>query len=115
MFTLSPRAEWSLRLVASNLLRVPEGEIRVMLRSPLCRCFNVMFICTCSSFFISEAVLEHAEVFADKMRLPESGINLLGDSTVKTQIAEKKLNESEQVVDYAIIFLGFTSASLTEP
>lgn len=33
--------------------------------------------CTCSSLLISEAVLEHADVFADRMRLPEAGINLL--------------------------------------
>ena len=32
--------------------------------------------CTCSSLLISEAVLEHADVFADRMRLPEAGINL---------------------------------------
>ena len=33
--------------------------------------------CTCSSLLISEAVLEHADVFADRMRFPEAGINLV--------------------------------------
>ena len=32
--------------------------------------------CTCSSRLISEAVLEHDDVLADSMRLPEAGINL---------------------------------------
>ena len=75
--TLTPRAEWSFRLVVSSSLRVPDGEMSVMLISPLCRCCNVTFNCTCSTFRISEAVLEHAEVFADRMRLPDAGIYLL--------------------------------------
>lgn len=75
--TLSPRAEWSFRLVANSWLLVPDGEISVMLKSPLWRCCNVMLSCTCSSFLISEAVLEHADVFADRIRLPEARINLL--------------------------------------
>ena len=75
--TLSPRAEWSFRLVANSWLLVPDGEISVMLKSPLWRCCNVMLSCTCSSFLISEAVLEHADVLADRIRLPEARINLL--------------------------------------
>lgn len=35
--------------------------------------------CTCSTFRISDAVPEHAEVFADRMRLPDAGIDLNDD------------------------------------
>lgn len=74
--TLSPRAEWSFLRVVSSLLLVPDGEMSVILISPLWRCCRVTLSWTCSSLLISEAVLEHADVFADRMRLPEAGINL---------------------------------------
>ena len=76
LITLSPRAEWSFLRVVRSLLLVPDGEMSVMLISPLWRCCSVTLSCTCSSLLISEAVLEHADVFADRMRLPEAGINL---------------------------------------
>lgn len=77
LITLSPRAEWSFLRVVSSLLLVPDGEMSVILISPLWRCCSVTLSCTCSSLRISEAVLEHADVFADRIRLPEAGINLL--------------------------------------